>query len=63
TGTALVRTPDLYGVARYLADGPDPEFAASCRKAILNTQGKLVVFPVVPEKDVAETTESADKES
>jgi hypothetical protein len=34
---ALVRTPDLFTVAKYLRENPDPDFAASCRKAILET--------------------------
>lgn len=45
-GTALIRTCDLFEVAKILADRPDAEFAASCRKAILNTVGEIVAFPV-----------------
>src|SRR5439155_757421 len=32
---ALVRTPDLFPVTRYLEEHDDPEFAAGCRRAIL----------------------------
>ena len=51
TNTALVRTCDLFEVARALVDKPDPNFAASCRKAILNTSGEEVKFPTLPEPD------------
>jgi len=53
TGTALVRTCDLFEVARKLVDNPDSEFATLCRRAILETEGEVVVFPPVP------TTESS----
>ena len=49
TNTALVRTCDLFEVARALVDNPDPNFAASCRKAILNTSGEEVKFPTPQE--------------
>ena len=39
-GTALIRTCDLFEVAKALADYPDAEFATACRLAILNTHGK-----------------------
>lgn len=54
-GTALIRTCDLFEVAKALADHPDEQFAASCREAILNTKGKEVVFPTVPEDEVSTT--------
>lgn len=47
-GFALVRTPDLFHVARYLKEHPDGEFARKCRSEILNTSGKVVVFPSIP---------------
>jgi hypothetical protein len=34
TGCALVRTPDLFTVARYLKDTEDDKFAEECRRAI-----------------------------
>ena len=49
SGTALVRTPDLFGVAQYLSDENDPEFARKCREAILMTEGEIVSFPEIPE--------------
>lgn len=60
SSTALVFTPDLFRVARYLSNKKDARFAARCRKAILKTT-ELVVFPEVPEQpgthseDVAES--------
>ena len=49
SGDALVRTTDLFRVARYLEDHVDPQFASMCRKAILETSGAEVVFPPIPE--------------
>lgn len=50
-GTVLIRTCDLFEVAKALVDKPDAEFAALCRKAILNTVGKEVRFPTPPEAE------------
>ncbi|MGO9083800.1 MAG: hypothetical protein ACLQBK_01105 [Candidatus Sulfotelmatobacter sp.] len=49
-GVALVRTPDLFTVAKFLKENPDSGFAASCRKAILETTGNVVEFPPLPAK-------------
>jgi hypothetical protein len=51
-GVALVRTPDLFAVAKFLKENPNPEFASSCREAILNTKGDVVTFPSVPTRPV-----------
>ena len=45
---ALIKTCDLFEVAKALLDNPDTTFAAECRKAILQTEGKVVVFPKPP---------------
>ncbi len=45
---ALVRTPDLFAVTRYLEEKDDPAFAAACRKAILDAEGTVVGFPPLP---------------
>ena len=45
SGTAMVRTCRLFEVAKVLADEPNEEFAASCRKAILDAAGVEVEFP------------------
>ena len=50
-GIALIRTCDLFEVARVLIDNPDEDFAALCRQAILQTSGQEVQFPVLPETE------------
>jgi hypothetical protein len=45
---ALIRTPDLFVAARYLAAHPDAEYARMCREAIFSTEGQEVVFPEPP---------------
>ncbi|WP_205505026.1 hypothetical protein [Pseudomonas viridiflava] len=47
SSTALVFTPDLFLVAKYLKDERDENYAAECRKALLTTIGK-VSFPELP---------------
>ena len=47
-GTALVRTCDLFTIAKALSDNPDEEFAAACRNTILSTNGGEVKFPPPP---------------
>ena len=42
---ALVRTSDLFEVARELIDNPDESYAAACRQAILDANGQEVQFP------------------
>ncbi len=46
----LVRTTGLFAVARYLDDSPNEEFAATCRRAIIEADGEEVEFPTVPAK-------------
>ena len=46
--TALIRTCDLFDVAQALADHPDADLAASCRRAIFGTAGEIVKSPAVP---------------
>jgi hypothetical protein len=48
-GVALVRTPDLFALAKFLKENHNPEFATSCREAFLNAKGDVVIFPPVPE--------------
>jgi len=52
-GFALVRTPDLFPIAKYLKETPDADFARACRKELLNTSGKVVIFPLVPRSKAA----------
>lgn len=44
----LVRTTDLFNVAKYAKESKDENFAKSCRDAIKNSVGKIVDFPTVP---------------
>ena len=46
--TALVRTYDLFEVAKSLVDNPDGTFAAACRQAIFDASGQEVRFPAHP---------------
>jgi hypothetical protein len=43
----LVRTSDLFKVARYVKENNDKKFATECRKAILKSRGKIVKFPEI----------------
>lgn len=47
SSTALVFTPDLFAVVKYLTEQPDSDFAGMCRLALLNSTGR-VVFPTIP---------------
>ena len=51
SGIVLLRTSDLFDVARALADKPDDDFAADCRKAIFAAVGGEVEFPAIPSED------------
>lgn len=44
---ALVRTTDLFRVAKYTKESKDKDFAKSCRDAIKSNVGKIVDFPTV----------------
>jgi hypothetical protein len=54
SGMALVRTPDLFRVAKYVKDSGDLAFGKRCREAISLTAGAVVLFPEPP---VAEAME------
>ena len=45
---ALVRTPDLFFVARYAKESGDVEFCRKCVEAIVTAEGQIVSFPPVP---------------
>lgn len=45
---ALVHTPDLFAVTRYVMESGDADFAKQCREALVGSIG-VVSFPVVPE--------------
>lgn len=50
SSTALVFTPDLFPVAKYIHSTNDPVYARLCREAILSSTGR-VIFPIVPNLD------------
>ena len=41
----LVRTSDLFKVAKYIRESNDEKFAEKCREAISESRGKIVEFP------------------
>jgi len=48
SGFALVRTPDLFFAAKHILETQDVEFAAQCRKVIIETSGSAVILPAIP---------------
>lgn len=61
--TALVRTPDMFGPAKYLKEHPeDEEYATQCRTAIFSTEGEIAVFPSPPMQEGDSLTESTPNE-
>lgn len=44
----LMRTIDLFRVAKYIKESKDKDFAKNCREAIKNSSGKIVEFPALP---------------
>lgn len=56
--TALIRSTDLFSVARHLSAGKDARFAKKCRSAILKAVG-IVEFPDIPKPKVSLTTDVA----
>jgi hypothetical protein len=63
SGIALVRTPDLFAVARHLKTKTDKRFATACRKAIFAACGDVVSFPDVPETETKRETKHTTRES
>jgi len=52
SNTALIRSIDLFTVAKYLTGKKNNSFAKKCRQTILDSTG-MVVFPDIPEEDLA----------
>jgi len=46
----LVRTTDLFEVARYIKESKDETFAKDCRDALKDGVGKIIDFPPLPKK-------------
>lgn len=51
SSTALLFTPDLFKVARYLSNHKDAAYAKKCREAISISIGR-VIFPEIPDKGI-----------
>ena len=47
---ALIKTIDLFAVAKYLNENDDKTFQKDCRDAIHKGLGKIVEFPEIPNK-------------
>lgn len=55
TLVGLVRTDQLYSVAKYLSDGFDESYARKCRTAMVNGVG-LIDLPAIPIDDCVQVT-------
>jgi len=62
SGTALIRTVDLFRVGKYLSGKKDKVFSKKCRKAIIETSG-VVTFPEIPETEKAVETIGGSEDS
>ncbi len=49
TGTALVHTPEMFPLVKYLKCIRDSSFSEKIRNAIVETEGEIVKFPDVPD--------------
>ncbi len=59
SGTALIRTIDLFPIVQYLSGKKDTAFAKKCRQAIFDTSGDVVTFPVPPHNKSKESVKEA----
>jgi len=44
----LIRTVDLFLIAKYIKESDDKDFAKECRQAVMENRGKIVEFPKIP---------------
>lgn len=56
SNTALIRSIDLFDVAKYLSNSKDDDFSKSCRQAMLTGVG-LINFPKIPDLDTSDIEE------
>ncbi len=54
----LIKTADLFKVAKYLLENKDEIFKELCRKEIHNQLGTVVKFPAIPKKSVSTKSRS-----
>ncbi len=52
----LIRTIDLFRVAKYVLESKDQAFAKSCRSIMKNSIGKIVDFPAIPSTGLSSPT-------
>jgi hypothetical protein len=57
---SLIRTSDLFEIARYLQENDDSLFAQKCREAIIAYKGQVVVFPKPPVEHTTSPDEVKD---
>ncbi len=62
SSTALIFTPDLFLIAKYLKENKNKTFAKKCRQSIFKTVGR-VVFPQLPKKKSDIASPSAEIQS
>ena len=58
---ALVRTTDLFIVAKYLSDNKSKSFEKKCREAIFSSSGSEVCFPPLPKSEDLKLTDADNK--
>jgi hypothetical protein len=46
---ALVKTPDLFKVVKYISESGDEDYKVACRLALKGQLGRIVEFPPIPE--------------
>ncbi len=49
---ALIKTADLFKVAKYLLENEDEPYRKLCREEIHNQLGKVVKLPAIPKKQI-----------
>jgi len=61
--SALVRTPDLFLVAKYVKESGDSTYGEECIEAILRAEGTVVEFPTAPTTPESTRTTKSEKQS
>ena len=60
SSTALVFTPELFDIAKYLKSNSNTSYAIKCREAIFTSIGK-VIFPDIPQRSTTECEQSENE--
>ncbi len=48
-GFALIHTPDLFPIVKYLKENENDAYALEVRKCFASTSGEIIEFPPIPE--------------